>query len=63
MSDDADLSQSRMELEEEIRRKYQKPVGPEVSATGKCLNCGEPLPTKRWCDDACREDWELRRKK
>lgn len=62
MSDEADLAQSHMELEEEMRRRYKKPVGLEVEATGKCLNCGERLDSvKRWCDDACREDWEVRR--
>lgn len=64
MSDDADLSQSRMELEEEIRRKYQKPLGLEVEATGKCLNCFDPLPdNKRWCSPECHDDWNLRRRK
>jgi len=29
-----------------------------VAATGKCLNCGQPLSRKmRWCDAGCRDDW------
>lgn len=33
------------------------PEGPE--ATGYCLNCDARLaPKQRWCDTACRDDWE-----
>lgn len=29
-----------------------------VTSTGKCLNCGHPLPRRmRWCDAGCRDDW------
>lgn len=64
MADEIDRAQDHMELEEEMRRRYKKPLGLEVEAVGKCYNCGDPLEgNKRWCDDACREDWELRRGK
>ncbi|GHU08344.1 hypothetical protein AGMMS50225_06810 [Betaproteobacteria bacterium] len=35
-----------------------KPEAP--AATGHCLFCGEPVaPGLRWCDVACRDDWEF----
>lgn len=37
----------------------KKPEGPEPR--GYCLNCGPEvkLPVgMRWCDSACRDDWE-----
>lgn len=65
MSDDADRSQDRMELEDSIRRIYTKKPALEAEATGSCLNCGEDLTTlgQRWCDAACREDWQKRQPK
>lgn len=36
--------------------------GPQVVATGRCLNCGEPTPEpRRWCDADCRDDWQASR--
>ena len=26
--------------------------------TGECLVCGQPLKGRRWCDAACRDEWE-----
>ncbi len=64
MSDEADIAQAHMELEEAMRRKYNKPPEFEVDATGKCLNCFEPLSRgKRWCDPECHEDWDSRRRR
>ena len=35
----------------------RKPEGP--AATGFCLNCDARMAQgQRWCDAACREDWE-----
>lgn len=35
----------------------RKPEGPR--ATGQCLCCNSQLPRgMRWCDAACRDDWE-----
>ena len=62
MSDDADLAQSNMELEDVIRRKYTKRPELEAEATGECLNCYEPLAIgMRWCDTECQQDWAKRR--
>lgn len=63
MSDEADLAQGRMELEEEIRKKYIAKPTKEAEATGLCLNCGEPVKgEQRWCDVSCRNDWQARRR-
>lgn len=62
--DEADISQSRLELEDELRRKYAQKSILEVHYTGFCHNCGEPLSgTDRWCDSACLLDWQKRQKK
>jgi len=62
MSDDADLTQERMELEDKIRRQYTQRRTREVNVTGFCLNCGQELPAEmRWCDSDCQQDWQKRR--
>jgi hypothetical protein len=34
------------------------------AATGRCLNCEEPLaPGVRWCDIVCRDDWQRRQER
>ncbi len=63
MSDEADISQERLEREEEIRRRYVQAPVMEVGHTGYCLDCGEPLQaTARWCDADCRDMWEKRKR-
>lgn len=62
MSDDADRTQERLELEEAIRRQYRQESAP-IKGTGFCLNCGEPIrKDMRWCDQYCRDDFEQRKK-
>jgi|688.fasta_scaffold980427_2 hypothetical protein len=62
MSDDADLAQSQMEREEEIRKRYKPSPVAEVQAIGFCLNCSEALPKHvRWCSQDCQEDWTRRK--
>lgn len=64
MSDEADISQERMEREAELRKKFTPANTLEVEATGFCLNCGEGVPTgHRWCDKECQVDWTNRRNK
>ena len=62
MSDEADMTSAREEIENEIRRKYlDKNLGLEVEHTGVCLNCGDKtIGTQRWCDVMCRNDWQRR---
>lgn len=61
--DEIDAAQAHIEREEEFRRRYHNPNRLDAEPTGKCLNCGATLSDRRWCDDECREDWELRRRK
>ena len=58
MSDDADKTQERLELEEMLRRKY---ASEEVhtQGNGQCLNCGDKITKeRRWCSKECADDWE-----
>lgn len=65
MSDEADLTSERMELEAEIQRKYSnKQALQEYAPTGFCLNCGDKVPEGfRWCDVSCRNDHQARQRK
>ncbi|WP_018609452.1 DUF2116 family Zn-ribbon domain-containing protein [Uliginosibacterium gangwonense] len=48
-------------LSRDIALATRKQEGP--APTGYCLNCGETVsPGHRWCEVACREDWEARRR-
>jgi hypothetical protein len=63
MSDEADISQDRLEKEDAIRRKYAPANKLEVEPNGTCLNCGEVVASGvRWCDKHCQDDWAKRRR-
>ena len=58
MYDPADLSQADIENRLSAALSVRKPEGPKP--TGNCLSCQAPLPPGlRWCDSACRDDWEI----
>ena len=58
MSDDADKTQDRIELEDAIRRKEMDGIK-YITGTGHCLNCGTILnDSRRWCDKDCADDWD-----
>ena len=62
MSDEADVSQDRMEKEAELRKKFTPSNRLEVEPIGKCYNCGEKVAEGvRWCDKDCQDDWKKRR--
>jgi hypothetical protein len=56
----ADPSDQASQWEEAYRAAAvatRKPEGPRPN--GFCHNCGAPVkPGLRWCDVACRDDWE-----
>lgn len=56
-----DLSDVATAAEEKFRESAlstRMPEGPR--ACGCCLNCDAPLaPGRRWCDAACRDEWEV----
>ncbi|MCL2076028.1 MAG: hypothetical protein FWH15_06270 [Betaproteobacteria bacterium] len=58
MADLIDLAQAQSAPIEAAQLAYRRPAAPD--ATGYCLNCGEPIDDRRWCDAACRDDWERR---
>lgn len=59
MADYADDASALEEVLTNAALASKKKEGP--AATGCCLNCGEPLADgRRWCDAACRDDYEYR---
>ncbi|MCX8016388.1 MAG: hypothetical protein N2690_00595 [Rhodocyclaceae bacterium] len=57
--DEADIAAERIEREMASLLALRRHTGP--APTGACLWCGEPLAHPlRWCDEACRHDWERR---
>ena len=62
MPDDIDRAQERdlqYQADMEPDRRYRAEHEPGPSATGECLDCGEPLADgRRFCDAACRDAWE-----
>ena len=55
--DVVDQGNAAAELFRQEALTTRKPEGP--AATGYCLNCEAHLaPRQRWCDVACRTDWE-----
>jgi len=75
MSDEADLTQDRLDIEAEVRRKFRGAPKREVEPIGMCLNCQEPFvdddgnelvaggKDKRWCNEHCTKDWTDRRQR
>lgn len=55
LDDDASM---REEQFLDVALKQRKPNGPV--AVGHCLYCNAQLDNgKRWCDEWCRDDWNL----
>lgn len=57
MNDEADIGNENMALALKLAVKQRKPEGPPFP-TGKCLNCSTPVKGRRWCNSACRDDWQ-----
>ena len=53
-----DASENESKERERLIENARK--GSKVQATGHCLYCNAELPKdQRWCDQWCREDWQL----
>ena len=51
---------SENESKERDRLIEKARIQPKVQATGHCLYCNAELPNnKRFCDEWCRDDWQL----
>lgn len=54
-----DQAAEREEQHREWAMTYRKPEAPR--ATGRCLNCDEPLgDERRFCDYECMQDFTMR---
>ena len=59
MTDDIDKLNELMPTFDHINQYKSKRDVPDIAqAIGYCLNCGEPIEDRRWCDADCRNDWE-----
>lgn len=59
--DAADRATEAQEQLEELQRKRRVVIAPDITGTGRCLNCEEPVPPKvRWCNKDCQFDWSKR---
>jgi len=60
MSDDIDRANEYVQTLTDAALSVRKPAGPV--ATGRCLNCDQPVESpRRWCDADCRDQWERER--
>jgi hypothetical protein len=54
--DDIDMMQEREEHAAPARlAHFRMPIGPEP--TGRCLQCDDPSPVRRWCSSECHIDY------
>ena len=61
MSDEADRADRAIEAAIEDAIATARRARREARATGRCLWCGKKTGGgRRWCDSACRDDWERR---
>lgn len=63
MADEIDRANEAAEFFQSIAfRNLPKPA-PAPTGIGMCLHCGNALhDSRRWCDAACRDDWEKGRR-
>lgn len=67
MADDTDKVDALSEMTHQSNVYTSRRDEPQAVAIGECLFCGEPFdeaqdrpgqPGRRWCDAACRDDWQ-----
>jgi|GEM_PF-1079367 len=62
IADPLDRAAAETERAVEAALTFRQPEGP--AADGECHNCGETVaPGLRWCNAACRDDWEKDQKR
>jgi len=55
LDDDASMREDHFR---DMALSKRKPTGPQ--SVGHCLYCNKELPDgQRWCDEWCRDDWNL----
>lgn len=59
MADEADMTSDRMDAEEEFRRRQRAVEAPRLKPSGQCHHCEEPLRFAVFCDNECRDDWQV----
>jgi hypothetical protein len=60
--DDIDRACEREQMDRDLAIAAAAQHEPMLPACGECYNCTASIPGgSRWCDAACREDWEHRR--
>jgi len=62
MADIADRANDRAEFFLEQAQRQRRETAAAIPATGFCLACGAPLPAGRWCNAACRDEWQADQK-
>lgn len=64
MPDEIDAAQDHIERTMAATLAAQRAKQDDMPPCGKCYNCGEPLDSElfRFCDIACRDDFQLRKK-
>jgi hypothetical protein len=59
MADEADRANDRAQQNLELSIRAALTSAPSLPAIGSCYNCDEPVAeSKRFCDAACRDDWQ-----
>jgi hypothetical protein len=66
MPDTADLGNEAAEILRDAAEKHAVHANKPITASTHCLSCDAPLVQdidfpRRWCDAACRDDWERRK--
>lgn len=57
--DDADYGSENEQHNRDVALAKIRHQNQPLKITGFCLNCGEPLPDRRFCDTWCAADFEL----
>lgn len=62
--DDVDRAVDReQQFRDDAIEERRRAADVDISGTGECLNCGDPVKVGRWCNVSCRDDWEVNRTK